>query len=733
MKMKRMNKATFAWLGGFLLLMASCNDDENGFPPAEAYRYTAVVSDRNTFQVNLPDLSGIASIGDSPYWFTATPAEDGDKSVTITVTKERGEECRKDSVLVDGVAGDRAFVVVEQAGVRQPDYDNNEVITDPEYLQFLKDWENMKKITYDGKPLSLPWSGTSGSGIADGNVVTVKKKDGWEMAFSAFHSCQTPYFGVYNKYLGILRIFYYNDAIVSTGSEWIFRTHLNSASPMAYHALYNSMLYGIPASHNGVENKAHYDTSYRLNGSRMLTQAVNPYGGAGKVPSVSRGWTAYDVDMSHYSPLMYDRSEVDNIIHSPMDMLGILNESNNLTTTTLFGSLMSHSKGNIDGTMSMTTTNANGLNAYGAWNNITSGFGKFVGGIIDGKFMDVLTGGGSALYNGYMVLTGRKVDHFESNGTFGGTLAMETSGRVDVQGFEISANGSLHSLSVSLGEEAAITGSHLGKGVWSLVDDPVIYVVNDYITGQARRFNMIANNEAGTYLATSNPRDMRLQLITCPDPSTLKVNISPVFKDVKNVKVNWTWGVYTGGYYPMGHSRTFRSAVLGYATPQFVLFSDHKEGDMYGSSSSGENKMTYKRTNASAGELQSLGDNKNYVWGNRLTDATVYGERFVASPCLLLPFTDDGNYKVYDPVLHDLVVGVVVSFDFRNDEGLWQRALLSKRFLPKVETVTLADLKRKMADPQIQKYMEENAVVDGVGYPTADQTMKPSMDILNQL
>ena len=38
MKVKRMNKATLAWLGGFLLLMASCSDDENGFPPAEAYR-----------------------------------------------------------------------------------------------------------------------------------------------------------------------------------------------------------------------------------------------------------------------------------------------------------------------------------------------------------------------------------------------------------------------------------------------------------------------------------------------------------------------------------------------------------------------------------------------------------------------------------------------------------------------------------------------------------------------
>lgn len=67
MKVKRMNKATLAWLGGFLLLMASCSDDENGFPPAEAYRYTAVVSDQNTFQVDLPNLSGIASISESPY------------------------------------------------------------------------------------------------------------------------------------------------------------------------------------------------------------------------------------------------------------------------------------------------------------------------------------------------------------------------------------------------------------------------------------------------------------------------------------------------------------------------------------------------------------------------------------------------------------------------------------------------------------------------------------------
>lgn len=721
------NKQTIAVLGTLALLAASCNDDDS-ISKLEPYRYKAVVSDRDNFEVQLPDLSGVASIGENPWWFNAAATPGNDKSVTISVTRKQGEDYRKDSVLVNGVAGDRAWVVVEQAGIKSPDYDDNAAIS-AEYKRFLTDWENVDTLIYKGEEIQLPWAGTSSSTLPQG-VIPVKKEDGWEMAFSAFHSCNTPYFGVYNKYMGILRIFYFNSYLVQNGSEWVFKTQVMSSNPMVSHLFYNSMLYGIPANHRGVENKRHYDTSYRLNGASMLTQAVNPYGGDGQEPRVEMGWVAFDVDMGHYDPNMYVTGRD---FFQSLDALKVMNQSNNLTQTTLFGNLVSQSKGNLDGNMAISTTNANGLNAYGAWNNISSGAGKFFGGIASGNYLDALVGGGSALYNGYMVLTGQKQDHYESKGTFEGSLTMETAGTVDVKGFDLSANGSLHSLSVRLAEEAKTTGSHLGQGVWSLQQDPVIYVANDYITGAEDRFNLIAKDEKNTYNSADSPRDLRLQLITFPDPSTLKVNISPVFKDVKNINVSWTWGVYTGANYSMGHSRAFRESVLDQKMPQLVLSKKHANGYVFGVYSGGDGVMYYEPTNSPEGQVHTISDNKYHVWGKKLTSNTVYGEQFIATPCLLLPFTEQGGYKVYDPELQDLVVCVVLSFDFRDDSGQYQRAVLSKRFLPKVQAISLAEMKKKRNDSNIKKYMAPDAKVDGVGYPTAAEAMKSSLYILDQL
>ncbi len=735
MKVKRMNKATLAWLGGFLLLMASCSDDENGFPPAEAYRYTAVVSDQNTFQVDLPNLSGIASISESPYWFNAQSTADSDKSVTITVTKEKGEEYRCDSVRVDGVAGDHAFVVVEQAGTNPIDDDDNAEITDPEHLRFLTDWENMEEITVQGEVLPTPWIPTNETSLPP-TVSDVKKEDGWEMAFTSIHGkARNTYFGVYNKYLGILRIFDYHKMLVSSGSEWVFKSYIEGgAKPATYHALYNSLLYGIPASHTGVEESIHYDTSFRLKGAGMLTQAVNPYGGQdGQPPRVSVGWTAFDIDMSHYRPTMYADGQVDEVIYSGRDVLITLNQSNSYTQSTLYGNLVMESSGNLSGKMTMTTTNANGLNAWAAWQSITGGGSDFINGLMHGDYLGALVGGGSALYNGAMLFSGRKQDHYESEGTFTGSLTMDTSGTLGLDGFSISANGSANDLRVGLAQETEISKSHLGKGVWSLIDDPVIYVVKDYIAGYNTRFVTYVGDQAHTYNTSTDPAQLGLQLITCPDPSSLKGNLSPVFKDVKNVNISWTWGVYSD--YGPGHSTAFRETALKLPMPSLALDSTHNAGNSYTPYSDREGVMRYKKVTAGKGKLYSLLGKKLHVWGEPLTGKTVYGnDCFIQSPAIYVPFTKNDSYMLYDPIIPDLVVGVIVTFDFMMDgKEEYQRAVISKRFLPKVQPISLDELKKKMNSKEMEKYMEKNAKVDGVGYPTAEQVMAPSLDILKQL
>lgn len=739
-KMRLLNKVTFTWIGSSLLMIAACNDKDNDSPVVEAYHYTAVVSDRNTFQVELPDLSGIASIGDAPYWFVVEPTAGNDKSVTITVTKEKGEEYRRDSVRVNGVIGDYAFVVVEQAGANPIDDNDNAEITDPEYLRFLTDWENMEEITVQGKLCLTPWILTNQTSVSP-TVSDVKKADGWEMAFSSIHGARNTYFGMYNKYLGILRIFNYQNVFVNSGSEWIFKSYIEGGSkPATFHALYNSLLYGIPANHTNVEASIHYDTSFRLKGAGMLTQAVNPYGGQdGQPPRVSLGWTAFDIDMSHYRPTMYADGQVDEVIHGGRDVLIALNQSNSYTQNTLYGNLIMESSGNLNGNMTMTTTNANGLNAWAAWQSITGGGGDFVKGVMAGNYLDALVGGGSALYNGAMLLSGKKTDKYESEGTFTGSLAMDTSGSLGLSGFSIAANGSANDLRVGLAQESEITKSHMGKGVWSLAEDPVIYVVKDYIVGYDSRFITYVGDEAHTYNTSTNPEQLGLQLITCPDPSSLKVNLSPVFKDVKNINVSWTWGVYSD--YEPGHSDAFRSSVLKLPMPLLALDAQHGAGNTYTPYSDRDGVMHYKKVLPNEGKLYSLPGKKLHVWGEPLTDKTVYGnDRFIQSPVIYVPFTKNESYMLYDPILPDLVVCVVITFDFKMPEKkdevgnpIYQRAVISKRFLPKVQPILLDELKKKMNSPEIKKYMQSKTPVDGMYYPTAENVMAPSLSILNQL
>lgn len=737
------NKTTFAWLGSALLLVTACHDDSEGLDPfIDAYRYTAVVSDRNTFQVDLPDLSGIASIGENPYWFNVKATPDSTRTVTVTVTQEQGEEYRCDSVRVDGVEGDHAFVVIEQAGINSLDDDDNDAISE-EFREFIENWENMEEITVQGELRSTPWVATNQTSIPP-SISEVKKTDGWEMAFSAIHGkARNTYFGVYNKYLGILRIFQYQDVHVDSGSEWVFKAFMQDAQPSTYHALYNSMIYGIPANHTGVEYAIHFDTSFRLNGANMLTQAVNPYGGQdGRPPRVSLGWTAFDIDMSHYRPSMYANGQVNENIYRGRESLCVLNQSNREETTSLYGNLIMKSSGNLDGSMKMTTTTSNGLNAWSAWEYLTGGAGDFVKGIINGNYFDALIGGGSALYNGAMLWDGQKDDVHETEGTFTGSLTMDTDGTMGLTGINLAANGSTNDLRVGLEEQTGKTKSHLGKGVWSLQEDPVIYVAKDYIAGTAENFSLIGKD--GAYGTTSSPRDLALQLIACPDPSSLKVNISPVFKDVKNINVTWNWGVYVGGNYSVNHSKLFRDKVLAIGgtnkqmqLPQLVLDPNHKRFSAY---SGGDGKMYYKQIKLPKEQYYHLGNDKYYVWGQQLVSNTVYGERFITAPCLLLPFNEKGGYKIYEPEIPDLVVCVTLSFDFYNDQaevnghkGAYQRAILSKRFLPRVETISLKDLKEKMNGSEMKMYMDSTVRVDGVGYPSAYKIMELSYNILNQI
>ena len=68
-------------------------------------------------------------------------------------------------------------------------------------------------------------------------------------------------------------------------------------------------------------------------------------------------------------------------------------------------------------------------------------------------------------------------------------------------------------------------GGHIGQGVWSLAEDPVIYVVKDHYIGSDKRLNLVVGDN-GEY-KTGSGVCKGLRIITFLDPESIKLNINP--------------------------------------------------------------------------------------------------------------------------------------------------------------------------------------------------------------
>ena len=120
---------------------------------------------------------------------------------------------------------------------------------------FFNDWETMESlyINDSGKldtKIAAPWNSTVTSTLMPETVrMDVKKEDGWDMAFNIMNQDGQPdmnYFGLYNKYTGVLRVFYYcNKDVASTANDFAFEVVLGSDG-QKNQSYYSTLNYGIP-------------------------------------------------------------------------------------------------------------------------------------------------------------------------------------------------------------------------------------------------------------------------------------------------------------------------------------------------------------------------------------------------------------------------------------------------------------------------------------------------------
>lgn len=213
-------------------------------------------------------------------------------------------EIRTQSVTISDTSGHSCVVKVSQAVNMSSEYNAEDV-------EFLTDWENQDtvKLYSNGafRVVNTPWNPqASATTLPDIICNDVKKADGWEMAFSTVGISSlegSNYFGLYNKYTGILRIFYYVHNAATEGSKYCLEVDMGSKKQNVKFPFYNALEYSIPSSHTALDQNV--DLLNLKMVSTTFKTFVTPHS-LSSSQALTVGWTAFDLDASGFCPSGYD-------------------------------------------------------------------------------------------------------------------------------------------------------------------------------------------------------------------------------------------------------------------------------------------------------------------------------------------------------------------------------------------------------------------------------------------
>ena len=315
----------------------------------------------------------------------------------------------------------------------------------------------------------LPWyNGPKYTNLPDGFCDGITPENGWELVLNLCGNTtgslkNNNFFALYNKYLGILRFFYYLPEGYSTGNDHVWE--ISMSDHLAQQALFG---YGVPSDRT--LNKAALGQSGDGSYYEYVTPWVKNMSNDGLVvPNV--GWWAFDVDLS-----MYRDGNV-----NPNDIISLQMRSWNTTHTTLYSTIIA----GIDGTFSaklkldqVKTKSSNtakgilmGLQAAAQAGSSIANFAShnWAGGLTS---LGQMLGTGSSLAG----LAGGSGSTSYTGGSLDGTISLGLDGKINTDGV-ISGSATtvgIASPTISM-KDFDLANSHLGQGVWGIKTAPVVY------------------------------------------------------------------------------------------------------------------------------------------------------------------------------------------------------------------------------------------------------------------
>lgn len=734
---------------GLLTMLSSCKDYEDIDPVLpNRYTYSLSVFHGTDEKILVLDsiTSPIKSIGDCPDWAVVTISDEeheGHPVVLIKVDDKTPDTIESAEVMLKAQNGDIVILKLNQ-GYTLDTYNPG---VDPD---FLVNWENHKTVNIYGlsAPQNTPWNKDCVSTLPQNVRYDVRKADGWEMAFCSLNDPSKQdanYFGLYNKYTGILRVFYYVNKVNHNASRYSIEVGFgdqNAAKGMEPY--FHTLAFGIPSKHptfrsnmdligagNGRTFRSFY-TTYRQNSSTAM----------------SVGWTGFDIPLSAYN--VKGGADWRNGNYDALSFSGM---SETLNKIDLNGVI----KGNISGKLNLPDFQA--ASATTGLGSIFRGIGSALEDVdtfVLFAIEEALTNNQSCLGSFYagMVfdMAASVVDGIYSPvqphkaDSLTGKFDASLTGDINMKGY-ISGLTPSDITALNMSTASVNPKSHIGDGVWNLVENPVIYISDDCIVGDAVHLNMAVfeNNDVKTYGNTA-VADNNVRMVSFLDPNSIKLQLN---RDVFNENLDSVNVICSYGVYPKdsaGHTSKYAN-LLKLERREMKIVKDDEDCKYYRSDEPDKQQTRYYRVRKEWIMSDYLGENKDncklvkqagadYQYYGHPVD--VDGKTVIMSPQVLFPYKDvDKAPRMMNGQVPDFVVTVQVSFKSNG-----RKHVFIKRFIPEVKLVNY-DIIKERYDKLIE-YSDkcrnslpvntlDNDPTIPVYHKNGDKLIKKTLDLLHEI
>ena len=765
---------TNIWIIGALLpLLFACEKAEQKTTTLD---FSLEVANQDYTQPTVLDGIGdtqIAGISGQPEWVTSIVRQEelceGNLVLDVTVTADsKLNRNRSADIVLTTTSGVTAKLTVSQRP-SLPDFAGVFGATTPSVNKAFEDeWYSQTEIELvssvtiinnqqevKAKKIFLPWAFEEVGVQQHLPQAELKRmmdnKYDWALAFNTTGietaaGANMNYFGLFNRYTHTLRVFYYwpEELIPPSGAN----DHCWHISFSGEPAQYTPMAFAVPLNHSlegdaGIKYQNYANTYY----VSPLTDERGKDNPSIVVPRA--GWWAFDMDMS----AMRKQSFFDSYSDLTKMTIGLdLFDVQNVFMESLMDQVTI--QGGLTGSMNLQALMPETANTAGKV--CPSLFGSIGTAITNTYFLGALAGDlhanpwtiGFSIAGGLLGVAGNFTKAFCTHGVNDPEKARAELGKLEGQfdlhmGGAITTTGTIKaqrshgvpSLAIPSGYFDKIRKNNtfqMGKGIWNIQNDPVVYVVKDafwankpvltyYSRKQQSWYRM--GNDVAEYDISSSPTALGLRIISFFDPTSLGDVIlnNTVFGDIADVRVSASYGLYPGG--EAGNTDAFRSAAGLEYEPMCIAADKKVDRASTGNVAGTENlplkifKDIHTKEFFQMKVDEEIAENVSDFLGTRLSGQLVNGNyerryygsslffcnpdasssmvdivQYVSDPQIFVPFNEQKRV-ITDPDLPDLVVTVQLRVESTSPGQSEPTVKIYRlRYIPKIVYINAEDV-----------------------------------------